>query len=67
MSEKRRGVTYYSVSELAEKLGVHRNSVIYWIKTGKIDAERMGLADKSPYQISEKEAERVIAEITTGG
>lgn len=63
MPQKRHGVTYYSVSELAEKLSVHRNSVIYWIKSGKIKAVRLGLAEKSPYQIEATEVDRVLAEL----
>ncbi|MBK7914678.1 MAG: helix-turn-helix domain-containing protein [Chloroflexi bacterium] len=64
MPQERHGVTYYSVTELAKKLDVHRNSVIYWIKSGKIKAVRLGLAEKSPYQIEEREAARVMAELS---
>lgn len=46
MPIKRQGVTYMTVSELADELDVHRNSVIYWIKTGKVNAVRIGLAEK---------------------
>lgn len=65
MPTKRGGATYYTVSELADRLNVHRNSVIYWIKSGKIKAERFGLADRSPYQIEEHEADRVISELSS--
>jgi excisionase family DNA binding protein len=51
-----------TVSELAKKLGVHRNNIVYWISTGRIEARRMGLAEKSPYLIPIAEAERVIKE-----
>lgn len=66
MPLKRHGVTYVTVSELAEKLDVHRNSVIYWINQGKIKAVRLGLSEKSPYYIPEDEANRVINEVTEG-
>jgi hypothetical protein len=48
MPKMRHGAIYYSVSELAEKIGVHRNNVIYWINTDKIKAVRLGLAKKKP-------------------
>lgn len=60
MAKKRQGVTYYSVSELAKKLGVHRNSVIYWINTEKVEAIRLGMSEKSPYMIPETEVDRVM-------
>ena len=66
MPINRRGATYMTVSELAEKLDVHRNSVIYWIQQDKIKAVRQGLATKSPYIIPIEEAKRVIAEFTNG-
>ena len=59
MPIKRQGVTYMKVSELADELDVHRNSVIYWIKTGKINAVRIGLAEKSPFYIPIQEVERI--------
>ena len=61
MPMNRRGATFMTVSELADKLDVHRNSVIYWIKIGKIKAVRQGLATKSPFIIPIREADRVIA------
>lgn len=65
MAKQRQGVTYYTVTELADKLNVHRNSVIYWIKSNKIEATRMGLSPKSPYMIAEHEAERVVEELAS--
>ena len=59
MPKKRHGATYYSVTELADELGIHRNSVIYWITTKQVSAVRFGLAEKSPYFIHEDEAQRV--------
>lgn len=60
MPEKRHGATYYTVSELAEKLDVHRNSILYWISTEQLTAVRLGLARKSPYLIHEDEVKRIM-------
>lgn len=65
MPVKRQGVTYMTVSELADDLDVHRNSVIYWIKTGKIKAVRLGLAEKSPFHIPMQEVERIKEEFAS--
>ena len=54
---------YITVSELADELGVHRNTVHYWISQGKLEARRIGLARKSPLLITRKEAERVREEL----
>ncbi len=54
---------YLTVSELAERLGVHRNTVIYWIKGGQIMAVRQGLAKKSPYLIPIHEAQRIVGKV----
>lgn len=66
MPLKRRGATYMTVSELAELLDVHRNSIIKWIRAGEIEAVRRGLAKKSPYLIPMPEAQRVISEFSNG-
>lgn len=66
MPIKRFGVTYITVSELAKRLDVHRNSVVYWINQGKIKAVRLGMAEKSPYYISEDEADRVVGKLAEG-
>lgn len=60
---ERRKAGFYTVGELAGAIGVHRNSVIYWIKTGRLDADRAGLAERSPYRIAASDAERIIADI----
>lgn len=65
MPTKWQGVTYLTVSELADELEVHRNSVIYWIKTGKINAVRLGLARKSPFHIPMQEVERIKEEFAS--
>ena len=66
MPVEARGATYLTVSELAELLDVHRNSVIYWIKQEQIHAVRRGLAKKSPFLIPMEEADRVMAEFANG-
>lgn len=63
MPEVKHGATYYTVSELAEKLEVHRNNVLYWISTKQITAVRIGLARKSPYLIHEDEVKRVMEKL----
>lgn len=60
MPVKRDGATYLKVSEAAERLGVHRNTVIHWIKTEQIEHDRLGVAEKSPYIIPIAEIERII-------
>ena len=64
MPVTKRGREYYTVTELSEELGVHRNTVIYWIKKNQVKAERVGMAPKSPLMIPLEEAERVIEEYT---
>lgn len=66
MPHEARGTTYLTVSELAELLDVHRNSVIYWINNGQIEAVRRGLAKKSPFLIPMEEANRIMAEFANG-
>ncbi len=66
MPIERRGAAYMTVTELADRLDVHRNSIIYWIDQEKIKARRMGLAKKSPFIIPIDEANRVIAEFVDG-
>lgn len=60
MPVERAGATYLKVSEAAERLGVHRNTVIYWIQQDQIKHDRLGLADKSPYIIPVEEVERIL-------
>lgn len=54
---------YVTVSELAEELGVHRNTIHYWIKEGRLTARRIGLAQRSPLLITRTEAARVREEL----
>ncbi len=63
MPKEKHGATYYTVSELAELLDVHRNSVIYWINSDKLKAVRFGLAEKSPFYIPESEVKRIKGEM----
>jgi excisionase family DNA binding protein len=54
---------YITVSELADELGVHRNTIHYWIREGRLTARRFGLAKKSPLLITREEARRVREEL----
>lgn len=66
MTVKRRGATYMTVTELAAAVGVHRNTIIYWIEQEQIQAERSGLSPRSRFLIPLQEANRVIAELSAG-
>ena len=57
--------TGLSVSELADRINVHRNTIIYWIKTGQLEARRVGLAANSPYTIPMSEVERAEKELVS--
>ena len=58
---------YMTVSELADELGVHRNTIHYWIKLGQIEARRIGIAPRSPLLISREEVARVKRELQEEG
>lgn len=49
----------YTVGEVAKLLGVHRNTVIYWINTERITARRSGMAKQSPFYIPAAEVARM--------
>ena len=50
----------YSVPQVAKKLNVHRNTVIYWINKGYIKATiKNALTPRPQYLISSSEVERV--------
>ena len=66
MPIKRQGVTYMKVSELSLVLGVHRNTIIYWIENNQVKAVRAGVAPKSPYAIPLDEVERIKEEMSSG-
>ncbi len=66
MTVKRNGAIYVTVTELAKVLGVHRNTVIYWIQEEQVTAIRSGMAKKSRYLIPADEARRVFKEMTAG-
>lgn len=60
---------YVTVSELAEELGVHRNTIHYWIREGRLEARKVGLAPRSPLLITREEAARVkeeLAQVVSG-
>lgn len=51
---------YLSAPEFAERIGVHRNTVVYWIKQGFIKAEKKNPFVMRPqYKIPESELKRV--------
>lgn len=60
MPKKRAGTTFYSVSEAAKLLDVHRNTIHYWIEQGMIEYARLGAAPQSPYYIPQKEIDRIL-------
>lgn len=43
----------YSINQLADILGVHRNTILNWIKLGKVKAVRIG----NLWRVSEEEIE----------
>lgn len=55
---------YMTVSELADLLGVHRNTVHYWIREGEVKAQRIGMARRSPLLIPRAEVDRIRAYLT---
>ena len=63
VTKVRNGATYYTVTELSKMLDVHRNTIIYWIKQGYINAVQLGAAKKSPLMIHEDELEKVGGDI----
>jgi len=54
---------YVTVKELADRLGIHHNTVYYWISQGLITVEREGLSPRSPMRIPRAEADRVVAQL----
>ncbi len=50
---------FYSVKEFALKLGFHYNTVIRAIKSGKLNAFRIGPGKKSSYRIPGSEIGRI--------
>jgi len=50
---------YLSVKEFAAKLHVHYNTVLRAIKSGKLNALRIGAGKKSAYRISVYEINRI--------
>lgn len=48
---------YYTITEVAEELGVERQRILRLVKSGKIQAEK-GENSTSPYQISEDELKK---------
>lgn len=50
---------YYSIKEFAKILGVHANTIRRSIKSGRINAFKIGAGDKSIYRIPHSEIERI--------
>lgn len=65
MPIERKGSTFLSVREFAERLDVHPNTVLYWIKQERIHAVRSGFAKQSPWIIPIKDAEKLIEELAS--
>lgn len=55
---------YYTITEAAAKLGINRNTVVRWVKTGKISAAKEDNKARSPYKISESEFAKIREEST---
>ena len=66
MPIKRGGASHLSVKELAEKVGVHPNTVLYWISQNQVHAVRSGLAKQSPWMIPCDEVERIMTKMGNG-
>ncbi len=50
---------YLSVKEFASKIRVHYNTVLRAIKTGKLNAVRIGSGKKATFRISSTEIHRI--------
>ena len=50
---------YYSISEFAKELGVHRNTIRNGIKFGRIAGFKVGTGRKSMYRIAQSELQRM--------
>lgn len=50
---------FYTVNEFAELLRIHRNTVINSIKSGKIQAFRVGYGKRSCFRIPKSEIQRM--------
>jgi excisionase family DNA binding protein len=51
--------SFYSIKEFAQKLGVHSNTIRRAIKSGRINAFRVGSGKRSIFRIPESEINRV--------
>ncbi len=50
---------YLSVKEFASKMRLHYNTVLRAIKTGKLNAVRIGSGKKAAYRIASSETNRI--------
>lgn len=67
MPKQRDGTTFYSVTEAAELLDVHRNTIHYWIEQSMIEYARLGPAPRSPYYIPQREIDRILETTRANG
>ena len=63
MPKQHNGTTYLSVTEFAELMDVHRNTIFYWIDKQLVKAVRFGAAPKSPLYIPMEEVKRITDNI----
>jgi len=50
---------YYSIKEFAEELNVHPNTIRNSIRSGRINAFKVGSGEKSNYRIPASEIQRI--------
>jgi len=60
MNENHKNKDFYTISEFAEKLQVHPNTVRRSIKNSHISAFKFGTDKKAIYRIPHTEIERII-------
>ena len=54
---------YLSIPEVARRLGVHRNSVLYWVRMGFVKAvPKNSFVSRPQFQIAESEVKRLERE-----
>lgn len=55
-------MTDFSTGEVAEKMKVHPNTVLYWIDQGWLEAGRRGPSPRSPKRITQEQLNKFIQE-----
>jgi hypothetical protein len=61
MSKELCGITYYSVTEAAEMLSIHKVTLRRYIKEGRVEATRIG----RPYYITEQNLRQIFSKEPT--